>query len=295
MKRSSCPGFGEIDVRAASADHARAVVLPIAYEAGPSYGTGAGDAPLHVLAASEQLEIIDEQTLTRWAGKGGVYTLPLLKPDEAGKAAIGLIEKAALPHLTAGRFLLSIGGDHAVTIGLVAAAAKVFPGAGVLQIDAHLDLRDEWNGSRFNHACVMRRIADDFHMPFVQAGIRTIAPEEAAYIKKNGISPFFANQIDPHDDSWMDEAIERLPEQVYLTVDVDGLDPAVMPGTGTPEPGGFSFRQVVELVRRLGRCRKVIAADITEVVKIPGTQVSEYTAARIAEKIILYCAREKEE
>lgn len=281
--------FGDRKVRAASAAGARAVILPVAYEASPSYGAGSCDAPFHILAASEQMEILDEQTLTHWAGDG-VYTLPVLEPHGIGQEAVAQIEGTALPHLTAGRFLFSIGGDHAVTIGLVSAAARAFPGIGVLQIDAHLDLRDEWNGSRFNHACVMRRIAEDIKAPFVQAGIRAIAPEEAEYIEEMGFSPFFAHKIDPIDDAWMDVAIDQLPEQVYLTIDVDGLDPSVIPGTGTPEPGGFSYRQVVELIRRLGCRRKVVAADITEVAKIPGTQVSEYTAARIAEKVILYCA-----
>ncbi|NOY68457.1 MAG: agmatinase [Deltaproteobacteria bacterium] len=289
MNISKIPMFGEPGVRAASADDAQAVVLPVAYEVAPSYGAGTREAPFYILSASEQMEVIDEETMTPWAGNG-VHTLAVLEPSNNPEKAVVQIEAAARPHLANGRFLLSIGGDHAVTIGLVSAAAKAFPGIGVLQIDAHLDLRDNWNNSRINHACVMRRIAEDLRLSFVQAGIRAIAPEEAEYIKEKDLSPFFAHALDPFDDSWMDDAIDRLPDQVYLTIDADGLDPSVIPGTGTPEPGGFSYRQIVELVRRLGRRRKVVAADITEVVKIPGTQVSEYTAARIAEKIILYCA-----
>lgn len=289
MIRPPFSPFGDPDVRALLPDDARAVIFPVAYETSPSYGSGARDAPLHILTASVQMEIIDEETMCPWAGQG-IHTLDVLEPSNDPAKAVVQIEAAARPHLANGRFLLSIGGDHAVTIGLVSAAAKAFPGIGVLQIDAHLDLRNEWNGSRFNHACVMRRIAEDFGVPIVQAGIRAVAPEEAEYIKQKGLSPFFVHSLDPFDDSWMDEAIDRLPDKVYLTIDADGLDPTVIPGTGTPEPGGFSYRQVVELIRCLGARRKVVAADITEVVKIPGTQVSEYTAARIAEKIILYCA-----
>lgn len=289
MIRPPFSPFGDLKARVPSSADARAVILPVAYEAAPSYGRGTRDAPFHILVASEQMEVIDEETLTPWAGNG-VYTLAVLEPSDNPENAVVRIEAAARPHLANGRFLLSLGGDHAITIGLVSAAKKAFAELGVLQVDAHLDLRDEWNNSRFNHGCVMRRIAEDLRLPFVQVGIRSIAPEEAEYLKEKGLSPFFAHSLDPFDDAWMDAAIDRLPEKVYLTIDVDGLDPSVIPGTGTPEPDGFSYRQVVELVRRLGRKRTVIGADITEVVKIPGTQVSEYTAARIAEKIILYCA-----
>jgi agmatinase len=160
-----------------------------------------------------------------------------------------------------------------------------------LQIDAHTDLRQEWNGSSYNHACVMRRLADDVKTPFVQVGIRSFSPEEAQLIRERGYTPFYAHEIDPFDNSWIDLVVEALPEMVYITLDLDGLDPSVIPGTGTPEPGGLSYRQVVNLIKRVGSDRKVVAADINELVKIKGSQVSEYTAAKLASKIIVYCVK----
>jgi len=199
------------------------------------------------------------------------------------------MKKAAAAVLKRNKFLLSLGGDHAISIGPIMAAAEIHPDIGVLQIDAHLDLRDFWNGSRYNHACVMRRVADDIKIPFVQVGIRSFSPVEAGYMKRKKLKPFYAHDIDPMDDSWIDKAISFLPEKVYMTIDLDGLDPSVIPGTGTPEPGGLSYRQLVKLIKTVGGKRKVIAADITELAKIEGSQVSEYTAAKIATKIFIYC------
>lgn len=280
--------FGGMEVDPPDFDEARIVVLPICYEQAPSYGTGSHEGPYHILKASEQLESMDEETLINWS-KIPIHTLAPIFPEGSPEEAVMEMKAASQRVLEAGKFLLALGGDHAITIGPVMAAKKIYPQIGVLQIDAHADLREEWNGSRYNHACVMRRLADDVKLPFVQVGIRSFSSEEAQLIRERGYKPFYAHEIDPHDDSWMDRVVEALPEMVYITLDLDGLDPSVIPGTGTPAPGGLSYRQVVHLIRRVGSARKVVAADINELVKIKGSQVSEYTAAKLVQKIIVYC------
>ena len=280
--------FGGPDVRFEAVDRAKVIVLPIYYEIAPSYGAGSGQGAYHILRASLELECMDEESLVNW-GETGIHTTAALHPGVDPDTGLERIREAARRYMAPGRLLLSLGGDHAVSIGLIAAAAQTFENIGVLQVDAHLDLRNSYNGSGNNHACVMRRVADDLKLPFVQVGIRSIAPEEEAYIREKRLRPFFAHAIDPLDNRWMDEAIDRLPENVYLTLDLDGLDPSVVPGTGTPEPGGLTYRQVVELIRRLGARRRVVAADINELAKIEGSQVSEFTAAKLAAKIIVYC------
>lgn len=270
------------------ADQANIVILPLCYEGAVSYGTGTGKAPLHFLEASEQLEELDEESLINWT-QLNIHTCQPLFPSADPETAVVQMKAAAKTMMEQEKFLLSVGGDHASSIGPIMACAEIFPNLGVLQIDAHADLRNEWNGSRYNHACVMRRVADDMKLPFVQVAIRSFSPEEAEYIRQHRLSPFYAHEIDPMNYDWMKQAIDRLPENVYLTIDVDGLDPSVMPGTGTPEPGGLSYRQLVLLIKLLGRKRKVIAADITELSKIPGTQVSEYTAVKLATKIFVFC------
>ena len=280
--------FGDAETPAVGLDDAGIVVLPLCYENAPSYGTGSENGPLHILSASAQLENIDEETLTFW-GKAGIHTLPPLMPSNDPKKAVNEMKKAAAAVLEKNKFLLSLGGDHAISIGPIMAAAEIHPDMGVLQIDAHLDLRDIWNGSKYNHACVMRRVVEDLNLPVVQVGIRSFSPEEADYVKEKKLKPFYAHTIDPSDDYWRRKVVHSLPEKVYITIDLDGLDPSVLPGTGTPEPGGLSYRQLIKLIKAVGKEKKVIAADINELVKIEGFQVSEYTAAKIATKIFVYC------
>jgi agmatinase len=135
----------------------------------------------------------------------------------------------------------------------------------------------------------MRRVADEARLPFVQVGIRSFSPEEHRYVIENRLEPVYAHHIDPIDNRWIEDVVSRLSPRVYLTIDLDGLDPSVVPGTGTPEPGGLSYRQLLALLAAVGARHRVIGADINELVKIPGNQVSEFTAARIAAKILVHC------
>ena len=288
-----CPefiNFGGDEVPAVDLDQADIVVLPLCYEQAVSYGTGSKDGPFHILDASVQLESLDEESLVNWGGFR-IHTAAPLIPSGDPETAVAQMEDAAAHIISQKKFLLSLGGDHAVSIGPIRAAAGQYPDIGVLQFDAHLDLREKWNGSRFNHACVMRRVFDDIGIPIVQVGIRSFSPEEADYIRLKGIKPFFAHLIDPTDPSWIQKVIEVLPQKIYLTIDLDGLDPSVLPGTGTPEPGGLSYRQLVDLIKAVGRYRTVIAADITELIPVEGSHVSEFTAAKIATKIFVNCPR----
>jgi agmatinase len=280
--------FGGTGIGTDDLNSARIIVLPIFYENASSYGTGSREGSYHLLTASQQLESLDEETLVDWSLLK-IHTLNPLVPAADPKQAVLEMEKAAENILTQNKFLLSLGGDHAISIGPISAASKMHPDIGILQIDAHLDLRNEWNGSRYNHACTMRRVAD-MNLPVVQVGIRSFSQEEANFAREKGFKPFYAHRIDPFDNSWVEQAVDMLPEKVYITIDLDGLDPSVIPGTGTPEPGGISYRQLVTLIKTVGQKRKVIAADISELAKIEGSQTSEATAAKIATKLMVYCA-----
>lgn len=286
--RSFIP-FGGYEVQKVSYEDAEIIVLPFCYENSPSYGTGSADGPYHLLEASEQLECLDEEVLVNW-GSFKIFTETPLIPDHDPQTAVLQMKQCAKKILADNKFLLCLGGDHAITIGPVSASSEIYPNMGVLQVDAHLDLRNEWNGSRYNHACVMRRIADDLQLPIVQVGIRCISPEEHEYIQSSPLLyQIFAHEIHPMTTDWIDRMIDRLPENIYLTIDLDGLDPSVIPGTGTPVPGGLTYRQLIQLIRSVGNTKRVIAGDITELVKIPGNQVSEFTAAKIASKIFIHC------
>ena len=181
--------FGGEDAAHADIHTARIVVLPLCYENAVSYGTGTGQGPLHLLQASEQLECLDEETLLDWC-RMAIHTLPPLTPSAVPEEAVAQMRAAAADVVAQGKFLLMLGGDHAASLGPIAAVRQAHPDMGVLQVDAHLDLRDTWNGSRYNHACVMRRVIDDYKLPAVQVGIRSFSPEEHDYVRRQGLQPF---------------------------------------------------------------------------------------------------------
>jgi agmatinase len=290
MEQPLSVAFGGPEVQTCHPEKAGIIVLPLCYEHAPSYGTGSRNGPLHVLVASEQLEIMDEEVLVDWS-KPGIHTMNPVFPAGDPEDAVLEMKDAVATALSHNVFVLVLGGDHAISIGAIWAAADKFPDIGVLQIDAHLDLRDQWNGSRFNHACVMRRVIEDIGLAVIQVGIRSFSPEEIDYVKKNRLQPFYAHDIAQQDSGWVEKVIEGLQDRVYVTIDLDGLDPSVIPGTGTPEPGGLLYRQVVELIKAIGQSgKKVVAADINELAKIPGSQVSEFTAAKLATKLFVHCA-----
>ena len=287
-QREKVSPFGGEDIQVEDIDRSRIVVLPLCYENAPSYKSGSREGAYHILDASFQLERLDEETLIDW-GSLKIHTLQPLFPSNDPKKAVVEMQEAAENIINRNKFLLSLGGDHAISIGPIKAAANHYSNIGILQIDAHLDLRDEWNGSRYNHACVMRRVSEDMGLPVIQVGIRSFSPEEAEFAAQRNIPAFYAHKIDPWNHTWVEEVVDALPPIVYITIDLDGLDPSIIPGTGTPEPGGLSYRQLVELIKQVGWKKKVVAADINELLKIKGSNVSEYTAAKIATKIFVYC------
>lgn len=280
--------FGGNEIQIKDIDRSRIVVLPLCYENAPSYRTGSGKGPFHILDASSHVEFLDEEALVDWSALK-IHTLQPLFPSNDPQKAVAEMQKAAEDIINRNKFLLSLGGDHAISIGLIKAAANIYPDVGVLQIDAHLDFRDTWNGSRYNHACVMRRVVEDMNLPVIQVGIRSFTQEEAEFAAGRNLTPFYAHKIDLLDNTWIEAVVNALPAKVYITLDLDGLDPSVIPGTGTPEPGGLTYRQLVQLIKNVGWRKKVVAADINELAKIEGSNVSEFTAAKIATKIFVYC------
>ncbi|MHC4065938.1 MAG: agmatinase, partial [Planctomycetota bacterium] len=226
---------------------ARFALLPRPYDATASFRGGSRDGPQAIIAASQQLELFDEE-LGGEFHKAGIATLDPLEANVAGPEAMQAdIHAAARRIVRKGKFLLGLGGEHGVTAGLVRAVAGKYKKLSVLQIDAHLDLRDSYQQSRYSHAAVMRRV-----LPLVETivpvGVRSVALEESRFLKKSGIRPVTARECFDSDD-WVDRVLDGLSSNVYVTVDIDGFDPAYAPGTGTPEPGGLDWYQVTSLLR----------------------------------------------
>lgn len=278
--------FLGLPARLADYRRARFAVLPIPYDGTASFLAGARLGPRAIIAASQQVELYDHELGGEFAA-AGVATLPPLLPNMSGPQAMHEdIFKAARPIVRAGKFLLSLGGEHGITSGLVRAVRSRHKDISVLQIDAHADLRDEYEGSPYSHACVMRRI-HELGVKLVGVGIRNYSAEEARFMKRVGIKPITAVQCHTADD-WIDRTLQDLTDHVYVTIDIDGFDPAYAPGTGTPEPGGLDWYDVTTLLQNVAVEKTIIAADIVEVMPIPGQAVTEFLAAKLAYKLISF-------
>ncbi len=286
---------------------ARFALLPIPYEATTTFGTGTRDGPRAIITASQQVELYDEG-LGREAYAAGVATLEPLEPDARGpEAMLTRVFNAARRIVRDGKFLIAVGGEHSVTAGLVRAVQTRHPGLSVLQIDAHADLRDEYQGTPYSHAAVMRRI-HDLGVPAVGVGIRNYSREEARFIRREhklilsaercradapgrsdqitANAPIHASERSRASRAWIGEAVGGLTDHVYVTIDIDGFDPAYAPGTGTPEPGGLDWYQVTELLAAVARSRQIVAADVVEVRPIPPNNVTEFLAAKLIYRLI---------
>lgn len=263
-------------------------VLPIPYERSVSYGRGTARAPAAILAASLQAELFDDEFFRSPGLK--VQTLPAINCRGADDAAIfARMRRAAEPVLRSGRFLMALGGEHALTVPLVAAARSVHRDISVLSLDAHLDLRARYQNNRFSHACVFRRVME-MGVPVAHVGVRSLCQEEYDLVQRRHLNVCWAREIiAARGDGWINTLLKRLGKKVYISIDADVLDPALLPGTGTPEPGGLSWPTVLRLLRRVCAERTVVAADIVEVIPLPSVPLCEYVAAKLAIKLMTYC------
>lgn len=263
---------------------ARFAVMPVPYDATTTYGGGTREGPRAIIAASQQVELFDER-LGREPHRAGVATLPALEPDARGpEAMVAAVHAAARRVVRDGKFLIGLGGEHSITAGLVRAVHARHRGLSVLQIDAHADLRASYQGSPHSHACVMRRI-HDLGVPAVGVGIRNCSAEEARFIRQQS-KPIFSAYLCRQSATWIGDVVAALSAAVYVTIDIDGFDPAYAPGTGTPEPGGLDWYQVTDLLAAVAARRRIVAADVTEVRPLPPNTVTEFLAARLIHRLI---------
>lgn len=279
------PVYGGLKRAQQSYASAKAVVLPVAVDRTTSYAPGTRNGPREILLASSHMELWDEELRTEPAA-AGVYTLPEMEmPFGELGGVMQELERVAGAIFEHGKFLIMIGGEHSITPPVVAAGARHFPGLCVLQIDAHADLRDTYMGTRFNHACAMRRTLE--HARVVQVGIRSLSPEEAEAIAALDTTIFYdmSMRCDPH---WIDRVVDALGDPVYVTIDCDGLDPAIMPAVGTPEPGGLSWYEMLALLRAVFTRRRVIGCDLVELSPIPGLLAPNFLCAKLVYKMLGY-------
>jgi agmatinase len=258
------------------------VILPIPYDGTSTWVKGSDLGPTALLEASANMELYDIETDSE-VYLHGIYTAPPIVENKSPEEMVKASEKEALKHLESGKFLVTIGGEHSISIGPIKAHAKKFKNLSVLQIDAHTDLRDSYEGSKNNHACVMARAQD--LCPIVQVGIRSMDVGEKERLDPKRV--FWAHRI-TQCDKWMDMAIDLLTDNVYLTIDLDGFDPSIMPSTGTPEPGGLQWYPTLSLLKRVVEKKNLVGFDVVELCPNPHEKSSDFLASKLVYKILSY-------
>ncbi len=268
-------------------DRARAkvVVVPVPYDGTSEWHSGSRHGPKAIIETSRYLELYDLETDTE-IHRIGIHTLNEIEPVMEGpEAMVELVYQVVKGLAGEGKFVVVLGGEHSVTLGVVRALGESFPGLSVLQLDAHADLRDEYLGTRYGHACVMRRVSEC--CPVVQVGVRSLSLEEKQFIERSGIKCSFIQEPegklgDP------EEIIAGLGQHVYITIDLDVFDPSVMPAVSTPEPGGMQWHQVLNLLKLVARRRHIVGFDLVELCPREGPDHCAFLAAKLAYKLIGY-------
>ncbi len=280
--------FLGLDERQSAFETAAAVIFPVPYESTTSWGGGTRHGPRAILEASRYVELYDQE-LDAEAATVGIHTLPSLELTRAGAApAMVELEEAYGTVAAAGdRFLVMLGGEHSVSSPAIRAqAARHDERLTVLQLDAHADLRPEYEGTPASHASAMARVLDVADV--VGVGIRAVSSEEVAVARgTEGVTLIWADEM-WRDDAWMDRALAALGPKVYLTFDVDYFDPSLVPSTGTPEPGGGDWYRTLRFLRRVFREREVVACDVVEHAPIPGLGAPDFLVAKLVYKLIAY-------
>lgn len=272
---------------------AKTVILPIPYEKTTTYRKGCQNGPAAILTASDQLEAYDEELQREICLETGIYTCgaiadtrqdPSLAPETMLQVTIDTVSKLIADR----KFVVALGGEHSITAGVVRAYQQAMNEPfTVIQIDAHGDMRHAYEGSIHNHACVMRRILD-MGLPTLPVGIRSICHEEARLIEAKQIPVIWARDI-YGEANWIETAISRIATpKVFITIDLDGIDPSLIPGVGTPEPGGLNWYELTRFLKRVFANYQVIGCDVMELAPLVNSVVSEFTAAKLVYKLIGY-------
>lgn len=277
MKKHTVIPFGGIEQPEES--QAAAGIIPAPLEATVSWGRGASLGPAGIMAASAAMELYDE-VLGEEIYRRGILTHQAVPVAGGPEEVLAGIEQAVAAELAAGRLPVLVGGEHTVTLGALRALVKRRgPDFTVCVLDAHLDLRDEFEGSIYSHACVMRR-ALDLGLSVAHMGVRSCSVEEAALVKELGLAPAWAHHIHGEPD-WLAKALAGVSGPVYISMDIDGLDPSLVPATGTPEPGGLFWHQAVQWLDALTSKCPVVGLDLVELAPVSGLPASDFIAARL--------------
>jgi agmatinase len=278
--------FGGAAAAAKDLTSATAVVIPVPYDATTTYLSGTRQGPAAIIRASQQLELFDEETCLEMGGLG-IATLEEVEVDAAGPMAmVARIRSLGERVLDAGLFPFMLGGEHLLSLGLIQAVAARAGALSILHLDAHGDVRETYQGTKYSNACVMRLASR--YGSLVSVGIRALSVEEYRWLKERQLPVFHAGDIRRRPTGWPEEILDHLRPQVYLTIDLDVFDPAEMPAVGTPEPGGLHWYEVLDLVRLVCERKRLVGADVMELCPHSGNVAPDFLAAKLVFKILAY-------
>jgi agmatinase len=277
--------FGGLNPEYSSFERATFVVVPVPYDLTSTYQAGARKGPSAILDASCQMELYDEE-LRRETFRTGIHTVFPLEVKAGGpQEMIAAVRSEVTEILSSGKIPVILGGEHSISLGPVQAMKEAYPSLSVLHLDAHADMRNTYQGTPFSHACVSRRISEICHV--VQVGIRSMSAEEAAFIEENTLPVYYPDFL-YENPQWEKTICECLSEDVYITIDLDVFDPSIMPAVGTPEPGGLYWKDLTRLIKAVSNNCKIRGFDIVELTPIPGIVAPDFTAAKLAYRVMGY-------
>ncbi len=284
-RSSPLPNFLGDDAVAAPLEKARVVLLPVPYDRTASYGKGTADGPRAILEASSHMELYDDE-LDVEPHTIGLFTAPPVSGnDDPPEVMAAKVEAEVSRYLAMGKMAVVLGGEHSVSIGAIRAYEKAFKRLSLVQFDAHGDLRASYEGSKFNHACVMSHFAG--RIPTLQLGIRSMCAEEGALVREKGLKVISARELMQRPEAALAE-VDRLTDEIYLTIDVDFFDPSVMPATGTPEPGGPGWYDALDVIRRICRRNRLVGFDVNELRPLGEDVAPDFLTAKLVYKTLAY-------
>lgn len=274
--------FGYLPKEYSDSQNARIVIVPVAYDGTSTWMKGADEGPAAIMEASANMELYDIETDSE-VYKKGIFTESTIGGELSTVEMIEAVHEAVRYHLEMDKFTIVVGGEHSVSIGSIKAHAQRYPDLTVLQLDAHSDLRDEYHDSKYNHACVMARAKE--LCPIVQVGIRSMDSSEKKGMDQSRV--FFAERLS-RQANWIDMVVSKLSQNVYVTVDLDVFDPAIMPSTGTPEPGGLSWYEVLTLLKTVCSKKNIVGFDVVELCPDKRNKAPDFLAAKLIYKLLSY-------
>lgn len=290
MNASSLNPYAGVNTATSTFDSARAVLIPVPYDGTSTWGKGADAGPEALLHATENMELYDIETRSE-VYREGVFVAETVRERSSPEAMTAAVKSVTHEVLEAGKIPVVIGGEHSVSIGAIQACAEHHPGLAVLHIDAHADLRESYLGSSCNHACAVHWASR--HCTLVQVGIRSMDVSELPYIQEGHL--FTGDDCRRREDAaWQADALSALGDTgtpLYITVDLDAFDPAYVPDTGTPEPGGLDWFQVTGLIRQAAEKFNVVGFDVVELAAHEGSKPSDFMAAKLLYKMLTYALK----